>query len=160
MSSSRVHSSFTGFNTALLICAAWMMKSMSMRRPKPPPRNVVSSVTVDGSRFTALAITDCAASCHCVGPIRSILLPRYEAVKFIGSIGECDRFGQMYSARITLAPGALIAASGSPTVLSTSGLPVPAAALVPASMSAVLRLALGPSSQTIFNAARALRACQ
>jgi len=45
-------------------------------------------------------------------------------VKFIGSIGECDRFGQMYSARITVAPGALITSFTAQPAAVSDGEPV------------------------------------
>src|SRR4029078_13153895 len=48
MSSSRVHSSFTGLFAAFAHSTAAGMKSPSSRRPKPPPRNVVCTNTFSG----------------------------------------------------------------------------------------------------------------
>ena len=47
MSSSRVHTSFTGMPPACLeIATASTMKSLERRRPKPPPQRIMCSVTL------------------------------------------------------------------------------------------------------------------
>jgi len=130
------------------------MKSRSIRRPKAPPRKVVCSDTSCGCRPRALATAPCAPSCHWVGPIRSTLPLFQVAVKFIGSSGECDSSWLTYSRFITCWDAA-ITASGSPSFFSGSGLPLSAAARMPASMEALSMLPPGPSSHSIFSALRA-----
>ena len=93
MSSSRVHTSFTGAPIAFEISTACAMKSRSMRRPKPPPRKVVSIVICSGLSLVMAAVMPSAACWNWIEPISSAESLRTSAVKFIGSIGECERNG-------------------------------------------------------------------
>ena len=93
MSSSRVHTSFTGAPIAFEISTACAKKSQSMRRPKPPPRKVVLMVICSGLRPVIAAAMPIASCWNWIEPISSAESLRTSAVKFIGSSGECDRNG-------------------------------------------------------------------
>ena len=93
MSSSRVHTTFTGLPTAFDVSTASVTKSASPRRPKPPPRYVVWMWTASaGSPLAAIAAC-CDAVCPCVGTQTSQRSARTSAVQFIGSIVACARNG-------------------------------------------------------------------
>jgi hypothetical protein len=83
----------TGAPAAFEISTACTMKSTSMRRPKPPPRNVVRTVICSGLRPVTCAATPAAICWNWVGPQTRQESLRTSAVKFIGSMGAWARKG-------------------------------------------------------------------
>ena len=93
MSSSRVQTSLIGMPAAFDTSTASSTKSVSPRRPKPPPTNVVTTVTASSGRPAIFAAIFCESVCACVGVQSVTPSARTSAVVFIGSIGACARYG-------------------------------------------------------------------
>ena len=87
--------------------------SVSKRRPKPPPRNVVLTAMASGAMPAIAAAWSRMFVGACV-PVQIVSRPsRKSAVAVIGSMVACARYGARYSARST--PGPLSASSASPS---------------------------------------------
>jgi len=93
MSSSRVHTTFTGAPTAFAVSTASTMKSISPRRPKPPPSKVVLTMTFSGGSPVILAAVACVPPGFWVGAQITHESRLTCAVAFIGSMHACSRNG-------------------------------------------------------------------
>src|SRR3974390_2658159 len=98
MSSSRVNTTLTGADTAFDTCTAAITKSCAKRRPKPPPSNVVVTLTFSGGTPTTFAITMRFTPAAWVGAQMSTPDGVTDAVQFIGSMQACARYGASYTA--------------------------------------------------------------
>src|SRR6266571_1099851 len=152
MSSSRVHTTFTGPATCFAIRTAWMMKSTSSRRPKPPPSRWLWTRTLLFGSPVSFAAAVWAKVGTCVPTQMSQPSGRTWTVQFAGSSVACARNGTSYTASTFCAAPAMALVT-SPSLRATT----PGCAAATAScctMSAVVSLALGPSSHWIASAAR------
>ncbi len=93
MSSSRVQITLTGTPTAFAVSTASTMKSCSPRRPKPPPRSVVCTVTFSSGSPVSRAPVAWVPPGLCVGAQISQASARTWAVAFMGSMHACSRKG-------------------------------------------------------------------
>jgi hypothetical protein len=93
MSSSRVHSSFTGVPVSFAMRAASTMKSFIRRRPKPPPPRVRWIVILLSSMPSAFDTRLRPGAGFCVGAQISILPSAQRAVAFCGSRLACEMYG-------------------------------------------------------------------
>src|ERR1700693_2088421 len=155
MSSSRVHTTFTGTLASFATCTASTTKSEAgfARRPNPPPNNVVLIFTFSGESPAAFAAFARSTVSNCVPVQISQLSSLRSTTQFNGSIIACARYGTSYSATIFLLADA-IADCGSPTFLAIA--PGEAdCAEKSESIFVVDRLALSPSSHLTFNVALA-----
>src|SRR6202043_2911698 len=154
MSSSRVHTTFTGALATLATCTASTTKSEAgfARRPNPPPNNVVLIFTFSGESPAAFAAFARSTVSNCVPVHISQLSSLRSTTQFNGSIIACARYGTSYSATIFLLADA-IADCGSPTFLAID--PGEADwAEKSESIFVVVRLAFAPSSHLTFNLSR------
>src|SRR3984893_862746 len=154
MSSSRVHTTFTGALATLATCTASTTKSEAgfARRPNPPPNNVVLIFTFSGKSPAAFAAFARSIVSNCVPVQISQLSSLRSTTQFNGSIIACARYGTSYSAAIFLLADD-IADRGSPTFLAID--PGEAdCAEKSESIFVVDRLALSPSSHLTCNLSR------
>src|SRR2546425_891628 len=158
MSSSRVHTTFTGAPTAFDVSTASTMKSISARRPKPPPSSVVFTMTFSGGRPVSRAAVAWVPPGFWVGAQITHASRLTWAVAFIGSMHACSRNGTWYTASCTLPPAASTF-SASPSFFATWP-----GCLDAASYSRVIvaldTCAVGPSSHVTLSARRPCRAVQ
>src|ERR1035438_7337519 len=154
VSSSRVHTIFTGTLASFATCTASTTKSEAglARRPNPPPSNVVWIFTFSGESPAAFAAFARSTVSNCVPVHISQLSSLRSTTQFNGSIMAWARYGTSYSAVIFLLADA-IADCGSPTFLASD--PGEADwAEKSESIFVVDRPELSPSSHWIFNLSR------
>src|ERR1051325_9369452 len=100
MSSSRVHTTFTGPVTCLAICTARTTKSTSSRRPNPPPSRWLCPRTLARGRPVSFAAAVWVNVGTCVPSHRSQPSGRTCTVQFTGSSVAWARNGSSYTASV------------------------------------------------------------
>src|SRR6266481_10050773 len=122
MSSSRVHTVFTGTPAAFATCTPSLTKSDDgvARRPNPPPRNWVWIDTFSGGTPAIFEADIWSIVWNWVPVQISQRPPSIFTVQLSGSIVACARYGTSYSATTRLAAPAS-AVSASPVSPATAG---------------------------------------